>query len=166
MFFFRSLCILMESANSTSRKTPHEINKRDVSGTKRCTSVFAVLGSQNLLFVFCLEQRYINRTWHSEIYLRECFTHPQVCTSTLLCHFRDRRTPACSQRCREASARCRRFCTTFRLRGNGLQFKQHLDFLLFETPVVVTLFSKIKQEYNEEKIAQGTKNSDFNEQII
>lgn len=134
MFFFWSLCILMESANSTSRKTPHEINKRDVSGTKRCTSVFAVLGSRKpavcFLFRTAVHKPYMT-FWN--IYIPEGFTHPQVCTSTLLCHFRDRRTPACSQRCREASARCRRFCTTFRLRGNGLQFKQHLDFLLFET---------------------------------
>lgn len=143
LFFFRSLCILMESANSTSRKTPHEINKRDVSGTKRCTSVFAVLGSRKpavcFLFRTAVHKPYMT-FWN--IYIPEGFTHPQVCTSTLLCHFRDRRTPACSQRCREASARCRRFCMTFRLRGNGLQFKQHLDFLLFETTVVVDFIFK------------------------
>lgn len=48
-------------------------------------------------------------------------THPRVCTSTPLCRFPDRHTPACSWLCRGVSSTCPQFCKTFHLHGNGLE---------------------------------------------
>lgn len=59
-------------------------------------------------------------------------THQWVCRSTLLCHSRDRHTPACSRLSHEASSKCPQFCKTFHLRGNGLD----------RTETKLSLFSK------------------------
>lgn len=60
------------------------------------------------------------KCWHPGLNLGDESTHPQVCRSTLLCHFQDTHTPACSQQCHEASAKCPRFYKTSHLHGNGL----------------------------------------------